>query len=254
MTTATGGAAAGLVTSGVEIRPYGDGAISARTLDGTDEQRWRTVQGMADILEADEVLGVTGLVATYDSLLVEFDNVLTDHPLVARALRRAHTRLGASPAATAPRLIPIPVVFGGEYGPDLPDVAGQLGLTPTEVVRRCTGTDWVVRFLGAPAGAPMMDGSPFRTPVSRCPAPRTRVPAGSVALAGLQAVIYPVLSPGGWRLIGRTPLRLTDIDRTPPAVHRPGDRIRFVSIEAARWRELAGTAPEPEPLPGVSHG
>ena len=239
MTTATRGASARLPVSSVQIQPYGDSALLARAVGGTDEQRWRTVHQLADIIEADAVPGVMGLVATYDCLLIEFDCALTDHSAIEQALRRAEVRLGGDGAAVEPRWFCIPVVFGGEYGPDLPDVANQLGLTPEELVRLHTGTDWVVRFLGAPAGAPMMDGSPFPAPVGRCPRPRTQVPPGSVALAGLQAVIYPVLSPGGWRLIGRTPLRLVDIGRRPPTAYRPGDHFRFVPIDASQWQEHA---------------
>ena len=224
----------------LDITVYGDSALLVRAVAGSTEQRWQTVQRLADELQGAAVPGVHDLVATYDSLLVEFDCGRTTHGQVTGAVRRAADRLGEDAPVAQPRRFRIPVVYGGEYGPDLPEVADQLGLPPAEVVRRHAGTDWVVRFLGAPVGAPMLDGSPFPTSVSRCPRPRTRVPAGSVAVAGAQSVIYPVTSPGGWRLIGRTPLRLVDVQRRPHVAYRPGDRFRFVSVAAANWTAHRG--------------
>jgi len=227
-------------TFGLDITPYGDSALLVRAAPGSRERRWRTVQRLADAVQSDAVPGVRDLVATYDCLLVEFDCGRTDHDAVAGAVRRAATRVGDDGPVVPPRRFRIPVLYGGEHGPDLPEVADQLGLTADEVVRRHAGTEWVVRFLGAPVGAPMLDGSPFPSSVSRCPRPRTRVPAGSVAVAGAQAVIYPVASPGGWRLIGRTPLRLVDVARRPHVPYRPGDRFQFVPVPEASWAEDAG--------------
>ncbi|MEN3356446.1 MAG: 5-oxoprolinase (ATP-hydrolyzing) subunit [Mycobacteriales bacterium] len=241
----------------LEIAPYGDSAVLATAVGGDDEQRWRAVHRLADLLPAAAGLGV---VATYDSLLVEFDCELTSHREVTAELRGAAARLGeradgwagggaggptdgrvgggpaGAVAAPAPRTFHVPVAYGGEHGPDLPAVAAELGLPVDEVVRLHSATPWTVRFLGAPAGAPMLDGSPFPAPVPRRRRPRTRVPAGSVAVAGLQAVVYPVPSPGGWQLIGRTPLRLIDIDRVPHVAYRPGDVMRFVPVDGLAGR------------------
>lgn len=226
--------------AGLDIQAYGDSALLVRAVQGSRERRWRTVQRLADALEAATVVGVHDLVATYDCLLVEFDCERTSHDAVARAVRQLAARAGGTGRVAAPRRFRVPVVYGGEHGPDLPEVADQLGLTADEVVRRHAGTDWVVRFLGAPAGAPMLDGAAFPTPVSRRPSPRTRVPAGAVAVAGAQAVIYPVTSPGGWRLIGRTPLRLVDVGRWPQVAYRPGDRFRFIPVPASSWADYVG--------------
>ncbi len=221
--------AAGPPAGGLDIVACGDSAVLVRAVRGSREQRWRTVQWLADALEASDAS--VDLVATYDSLLVEFDCGRTDHAAVASSVLALAAGLHDG-ARAAPRRFEIPVRYGGEDGPDLPDVADQLGLTAGEVVRQHAGAEWVVRFLGAPAGAPMLSSadSPFPAPVRRCPTPRTAVPAGSVALAGAQAVIYPVRSPGGWRLIGRTPLRFVDAARRPHVPYRPGDRFQFVPV------------------------
>ena len=206
--------------TGPAVVPYGDSALLVLASAGTAEQRWRTVQRLADALEADRHPGVSDIVATYDALLVEFDCARTTFEEVASALRAARP----VSAVPAPATIRVPVRYGGEHGPDLDDVAHQLGIAPAEVVRRHAATPWTVRFRGSPAGAPMLDGPAFPAPVARCPRPRVRVPPGSVAVAGHQSVIYPVPSPGGWRLIGRTPLGLADL----AGLHcRPGDVMRF---------------------------
>lgn len=207
----------------MKIEPYGDSALLVQP---GGENAWQTVQSLADVLTGS---GVTDLVATYDSLLVAFDCVRIGHDELAAHIRGIELKNPSTP--TASQCFEIPVIYDG---PDLADVAAELGLSEDEVVRLHSGTDWVVRFLGAPAGAPMLDGSPFPAPVSRRPSPRTSVPAGSVAVSGSQAVIYPVVSPGGWRLLGRTPLRLVDTARDPMVPYRPGDRFRFVPVSGAR--------------------
>ncbi|WP_370947054.1 allophanate hydrolase subunit 1 [Amycolatopsis sp. cg5] len=206
----------------MKIEHCGDSALLVRP--GGDSA-WQAVQNLADALTGSDV---TDLVATYDSLLVTFDCARVRHDELAARIRELDLEKAYTPPVS--RLFEIPVVYDG---PDLADVALELGLSEDEVVRLHSGTDWVVRFLGAPAGAPMLDGSPFPARVSRRPSPRTSVPAGSVAVSGTQAVIYPVVSPGGWRLLGRTPLKLVDTSRDPMVPYRPGDRFRFVPVSGA---------------------
>lgn len=228
----------GSVTPSIEVRAYGDSSLLATARGGDPEQRWLSVHRLASELEHGQPPGVNDAITTYDSILIEFDCEITDHGTVEAWLRRARPADGHP--SSEPRRFEVPVVYGGDYGPDLLSVADQMELNPREVVELHSGSDWVVRFLGAPVGAPMMDGSPLPRPVSRCPEPRTHVPAGSVALAGLQGVIYPVLTPGGWRLIGRTPRRLVDVTRQPLVPYWPGDVFRFVPIHADRWTDHLG--------------
>ncbi|MFG1685605.1 allophanate hydrolase subunit 1 [Nonomuraea sp. NPDC049269] len=223
---------------GIHIADCGDSAVVVKATGGG---AWRVVHALADAIEAVRLHGVHGVVPTYDSLLVEFDCSATDHDTVHRALRGAAGRLAESPApAPSPRRFTVPVVYGGEYGPDLPVVAEQLGLTEREVVDLHTARDLMVRCLGAPVGAPMMDGPAFPKPVPRLASPRTSVPPGSIAVAGRQAVICPMRSPGGWPLLGRTPLRVLDLDSEPLTPYRPGDIFRFVSITPEEWSDHDG--------------
>ena len=227
------------MTASVVISDSGDSAVVARAVHGDDEHRWRLVHALADAVDAARLDGVHGVVPSYDALLVEFDCARTGHEVVRQALMDAAGRLDPT-VRPAPRLFVVPVVYGGEYGPDLPIVAEQLGLAEQEVVDRHSGADLTVRCLGAPVGAPMMDGPAFGRPVPRLASPRTSVPPGSVAVAGRQAVICPLRSPGGWPLLGRTPLRILDLDAEPLTPYRPGDRFRFLPITPEHWGEYDG--------------
>jgi KipI family sensor histidine kinase inhibitor len=222
----------------LRIRDSGDSAVMVTASGGDDEHRWEVVHALADALEAAAVDGVHGLVPAYDTLLVEFDCVRVGHAVVRRAVEQA-ARITRT-RRTAPARFVVPVVYGGEHGPDLPLVAEQLGLSERDVIEAHSGEDLVVRCLGAPVGAPMMDGPAFGKPVPRLASPRTSVPAGSVAVAGRQAVICPLPSPGGWPLLGRTPLRVLDLATERLTAYRPGDRFRFVPITADEWAEHAG--------------
>ncbi|TLS48014.1 allophanate hydrolase subunit 1 [Streptomyces montanus] len=234
---------------GVVIVDCGDSAVMARAVSRDAEHNWRLVHTLADAIDSVRLDGVHGIVPTYDALLVEFDCAGTDHDTVRRVLRHEADRLGEGPIRTATaRHFVVPVVYGGEYGPDLPVVAEQLGITEQEVVELHSGSDLTVRCLGAPAGAPMMDGPAFPGPVPRLASPRTRVLPGSIAVAGRQAVICPMPSPGGWPLLGRTPLRVLDFAADPMTLYRPGDTFRFQPITPDQWDDHAGL-----PL-AVSHG
>jgi len=229
------------MSESVVIRDAGDSAVMARAVRGDAERCWEVVHALADAIDAARLDGVYGIVPTYDALLVEFDCARTEHRRIRQALGEAADRLDDSPMVRpAPKHFVVPVVYGGEYGPDLPTVAGQLGLTEQEVVELHSGVDLTVRCLGAPVGAPMMDGPAFGKPVPRLASPRTSVPPGSIAVAGRQAVICPMRSPGGWPLLGRTPLRILDLDAEPLTPYRPGDSFRFVPIAPEQWADHAG--------------
>jgi KipI family sensor histidine kinase inhibitor len=129
----------------------------------------------------------------------------------------------------AGRLVEIPVAYGGEHGPDLADVAAHTGLTPAEVVRRHSAGEYIVYLLGFLPGFAFMGGLPPELATPRRAEPRTAVPARSVGIGGEQTGIYPLVSPGGWQLIGRTSLELFDPTAESPTLLRPGDRVRFVA-------------------------
>lgn len=172
--------------------------------------------------------GVVNVHPAYASILIDFDPLVTGHG----ELERAAAELYASPAAALPepRTIEIPVHYGGEWGPDLEAVAALNGLSPEQVVALHAGADYLVYFLGFSPGFPYLGGMPESIAAPRLATPRKRVPAGSVAIGGRQTGVYPVASPGGWRIIGRTPLPLFQPEADPPVLLRMGDHVKFIAV------------------------
>jgi len=179
------------------------------------------------------VRGILNLHPAYTSVLVDFDPCLRSHAEVESLVleRMAGDREQAPPE---PRHLEIPVRYGGEFGPDLADVARHTGLTEARVVELHTAAEYVVYFVGFSTCFPYLGGLPPELATPRLSAPRKHVPVGSVAIGGAQAGIYPLASPGGWRLIGRTDLQLFDLLATPPPLLRMGDRVRFIPVGEAR--------------------
>ena len=172
-------------------------------------------------LRAAALPGVTDLVPAARTVLVRFDPATT----TAERVRAAIAGLPADrPRPAAAGTVTVPVRYDG---PDLADVAAHTGLTEAEVVARHTAAEWTVAFAGFAPGFGYLTGGDPRLEVPRRETPRTRIPAGSVGLAGRFSGVYPHDSPGGWQLIGRTTLRLWDPDREPPALFTPGVRVRF---------------------------
>jgi KipI family sensor histidine kinase inhibitor len=203
------------------IRPFGEAALLVEVADA------RAAQLLRRALLAATPSGVTGLVPGRESLLVEYDPLVVAADALEGGIRAAEQ---AADGVLPGRLRHIPVEYGGDAGPDLLDVATMLGLTPDEVVRAHAAVDHVVLFGGFAPGFAYLGGLPGRWRVPRLATPRTRVPAGSVAVADGMTGIYPADLPGGWRLIGRTMVTLFDASRERPAYLEPGDRVRFVSV------------------------
>jgi KipI family sensor histidine kinase inhibitor len=143
-------------------------------------------------------------------------------------LIRARLESAAAAVEVEPRVVEIPVTYGGEGGPDLADVARHTGLSAERVVELHSAAEYLVYFVGFSTCFPYLGGLPPELATPRLSAPRKHVPEGSVAIGGSQAGVYPLASPGGWRLIGRTAVRLFAANATPPPLLRMGDRVRFV--------------------------
>jgi len=179
------------------------------------------------------VRGILNLHPAYTSVLIDFDPRLRSHAQV-EALVRERIAAQADQPPPEPRRVEIPVCYGGESGPDLGDVARHTGLTEERVVELHAAAEYLVYFVGFATCFPYLGGLPPELATPRLAAPRKHVPAGSVAIGGAQAGIYPLASPGGWRLIGRTHLKLFDPSASPPPLLRMGDRVRFVPVREAR--------------------
>lgn len=195
-------------------------------------------------LRDDPPYGVTGLVPAARTLLLQLDPGRADPDAVERRVRATPLAGPGARAADAEPLT-IPVVYDGA---DLADVAAHTGLTRAEIVAAHTGRPWTVAFCGFSPGFGYLAGGDPRLHVPRRTEPRTRVPAGSVAIAGEFAAVYPRESPGGWQLLGRTDVRTWDLDRDPPGLLRPGVRVRFEEAGAS------GTPDGLESRPGHDGG
>ncbi|WP_044178469.1 5-oxoprolinase subunit PxpB [Phytobacter massiliensis] len=186
----------------------------------TQKRIWRLTQRLADVPEVVEAIpGMNNITV-----------VLRDpHLLALDAIERLQRWWEESEALEPDsRTVEIPVVYGGEAGPDLPIVAEYAGLSPSQVVELHASIDYVVWFLGFQPGFPYLGGLPAQLATPRRAEPRVSVPAGSVAIGGAQTGIYPLSTPGGWNLIGRTELPLFNPTLAEPVLLRPGDTVRFI--------------------------
>ena len=179
-------------------------------------------------IERADIDGVVEVVPTYRSALVYYDPFQVTFDDVAAALRGLS--LDSDEGEDSGRIVEIPTLYGGDYGSDLPFVASNAGMSEQEVVEIHSGADYLVYAMGFSPGFPYLGGLDPRLDTPRLNTPRTLIPGGSVGIAETQTGVYPVASPGGWQLIGRTPLRLFDPESDPPSVINAGDRVRFVPL------------------------
>jgi len=215
--------------------PSGDSAILVTFGDVMALDINRRAHALAHLLLAEPLDGLGEAVPGYTTLLVHYDPLALDYRqalewVQARAGRVLQAAAGGEGLLPASRRVKVPVIYGGERGPDLDFVAGHAGLTPAEVVRLHTQGEYPVYMIGFTPGFPYLGGLDERIAAPRLPSPRQRVPAGSVGIAGQQTGIYPVDSPGGWRLIGWTPLKLFDPLADPPSLLAPGDVVIFKEV------------------------
>jgi KipI family sensor histidine kinase inhibitor len=176
------------------------------------------------------VRGILNLHPAYSSVLIEFDPRLVESAAIEALVQQKMALDADHPTVEAPRTVEIPVRYGGEFGPDLGDVARHTGLSPERVIELHSSAEYLVYFLGFAPGFAYLGGLPPELATPRISAPRKHVPAGSVAIGGNQTGVYPIVSPGGWRLIGRTSCKLFDPGAAEPVLLRMGDHLRFIPI------------------------
>ncbi len=216
----------------------GEQGMAVELGDAVDEEVNARVHRLAAAVRRALAREVLEVVPTYRSLFVAFDPLRVPRERLVRRIEALLERMPAGPAPRPPgRTVRIPVCYGGELGPDLDEVARRAGLAPEEVVEIHASADYRVYMLGFTPGFPYLGGMSPRIATPRLERPRTRIPGGSVAIGGEQTGIYPVDSPGGWRIIGRTPLRLFDPSSPEPFLVAAGDRVRFEPIGTEAFRE-----------------
>jgi len=225
-----------------ELMGVSENCITAMFGNDASEETRRTIVSCSDYLREHPPAHCIAFVPAYASITFHFDRYPNGpgRPLTLAAMKaivgerleawvRSMTS-GAPALQREPRIVEIPVRYGGEDGPDLSEVAEYCGMSPAEVVRVHTESLYPVHMLGFMPGFPYLGGLSARLAVPRKALPRTRVPAGSVGLAGRQTGIYPLESPGGWQLIGRTDMVLFDPHWDPPTALLSGDYVRFVEV------------------------
>ena len=213
----------------VRFLPAGDRGLVVELGSEVSLEINTRVRALAGDLAAARIPGLIEIVPTYRSLGIEYDPVSSSWEEMEARVREVLERLDPG-ALPPPRRVIIPTVYGGGYGPDLPFVAQHAGLTVAEVIRLHSQTIYHVYMIGFAAGFAYLGGLPERLHTPRLASPRLRVPKGSVGIGGNQTGAYPAETPGGWRLIGRTPVELFDPTREIPTPVLPGDEVQFVPI------------------------
>jgi KipI family sensor histidine kinase inhibitor len=220
------------------ILALGDGALTLEFGDRIDPALNAAVMAARDALAAMKLDGISDVVPTWRSLTVHFDPLRLDREiLAAHLLQAAQAQQQESALATRWR---IPIVFGDEFGPDLAEVARATGRSEAAVIDALCASELRVFLIGFLPGFPYLGELPDWLRLPRLATPRATVPANSLAIAGAQAAIYPWQSPGGWHLLGRTPVRLFDLgDAARPALLAPGDTVRFAPVGRDEFARLA---------------
>jgi KipI family sensor histidine kinase inhibitor len=224
----------------VRFLSAGDRALVVEFGDRIDRALSAAVLRLDAAVRAAGLEGVVETVPTFRSLTIYYDPILTGRAALERAVAGLLDR-GQGTHRTA-RLWRVPVCYEGEFAPDLAEVAGLTGLAAGEVVALHSGTRFHVYMLGFLPGFPYMGDLPPALALPRRADPRVRVPAGSISIATTLTAIYPYESPGGWHLIGTTPIRLFDAARTPPALLAPGDAVLFQPIDPETFAAIKRAA------------
>ena len=196
------------------------------------------IRKLLRLLEAEPIEGVRNLHPAYCSMLVKFDALKWTHDKLEKRLSKYLARVDKVSLPEAHE-VEIPVCYGGEFGPDLDDVAALHGITSEEIIKLHSSASYLVYFLGFAPGFAYLGELPKELVTPRLPTPRKKVPVGSVGIAGNQTGVYPFGTPGGWRLLGRTAVSMFRTDREDLSLLTIGDCVRFVPISRERFAELS---------------
>jgi len=218
--------------------PFGDSALLVELGNVISPALNQKVVVLAEAVENANIQGVEELVPTYRSLLIRFNPLRVSYEQLVFRIQDIEKTAKTSKKIVLSRKIVIPTVYGGEYGPDLAYVASNHRLTEEEVVKLHSEREYRVYMIGFVAGFPYLGEVADKIATPRLETPRLKVPAGSVSIAEKQSGIYPCEAPGGWRIIGRTPLQLFNPQQQPPAFLKPGDTVVFKPISEKKYKML----------------
>ncbi len=231
------------------MSPLGDSAVIIQLGEGISEQTHRVVSALTKRIENDPFPGFIECVPAFTSVTVFYQpfevyrkmesGKAVDSPYEkVKALIEHHLQELTMEEETNQHTVEIPVCYGGRFGPDLEEVADINGLTAEEVIDIHTSGEYLVYMIGFAPGFPYLGGMSEKIAAPRRSSPRTSIPAGSVGIAGMQTGVYPLSTPGGWQLIGNTPLELFKPYEQPPSLLRAGDIVKFVSVTEEEYHAL----------------
>ncbi|MBG7608741.1 MAG: 5-oxoprolinase subunit PxpB, partial [Verrucomicrobia bacterium] len=223
------------------LHALGDSAWLFKASGSSSEKKLELILRLRRLLELNPIPGIVDIVSSFDTIAVHFNPA--DGQNVLDHLTSLHLDEAGDQQPSGSHTITIPVVYGGDHGPDLQTLANAKNLTVPEVIELHRNTEYTVAAIGFSPGFPYLQGLPPQLHQARHSSPR-KVPPGSVAIAGEQAGIYPFASQGGWHVIGRTDLTLFDPHREHPALLQPGDKVRFVETKKLRKTKLHFPYPE----------
>lgn len=217
----TAGDSAVLIEFGKEISPD----INAR------------ITALVRLMKAQQIEGVVDMIPSFCALLINYDPRVVSYGKMKKRLEKL-LKLEVETRATAAKIYEIPVCYGSEYGPDLDNISSHAGLRKEEVIRIHSSRDYLIYMLGFLPGFSYLGGLDERIHTPRLANPRVKIRAGSVGIGSSQTGIYPLDSPGGWQLLGMTPVKTYDPVREVPILFEAGDYVRFVPINEARYHEI----------------
>ena len=227
----------GKQVEGVKILPEGDSAILIEFPKVISPEINGKITSLAHLLKEQQIVGVMDMTPAFCSLLVHYDpRVITYGKLLNRVNKIM--KLNLDTKAKTKKIYEIPVCYGGEYGPDLEFVAKNAGISVEEVIKIHSSKDYLIYMLGFLPGFSYLGGLDEKIHTPRLANPRIKIPAGSVGIGGAQTGIYPLESPGGWQLLGKTPVKTYNPDREIPILFEAGDYIRFVPVSQEEFEKI----------------
>lgn len=221
----------------IKFLTAGDSAIVMEFGDTIEKEINARIAAVVENLKNKKIDGILDILPTYRSILINYDPVKISYGEMMDILKGL-SKADSNKQSDEVRLIEIPTLYGGEYGPDIDFVAENAKMSKEEVIKIHSGTDYLVYMMGFIPGFTYLGGLDERIATPRLKSPRLKIDPGSVGIAGSQTGMYPLESPGGWQLIGRTPLKLFDDTKEPPVFIQAGDYIRYVPIDQKEYDKI----------------
>lgn len=221
----------------VHIRTAGDSTLLVEFGKEINPEINARIASFVQLVREQQVEGIVDMIPTYCSLLINYDPRIVLYKDIKKRIQDL-LKVELSGTARCKKIYEIPVCYGGEYGPDLDLIAEHAGLSKEEVIQIHSSQDYLIYMLGFLPGFTYLGGLDERIHTPRLPNPRIRIEAGSVGIGGSQTGIYPLDSPGGWNLMGKTPVKTYDPDRETPILVEAGEYIRFVPIDEDEYKRI----------------